>query len=204
MKILFLDTETSGFIKKDLDSGHADQAWCCQVGAILTDETNQDLALLNMLVKPNGREMNYHAEQIHGMSTHYLEDAGLDELSVTEEYGKLLRQADLLVGHNIGFDQVYVQHMMERNLDGLSPEARSAFYLDVPTFCTMKDKKVKKYVGAKNKNGRLKFPNLTELHTKLFDVGFGDAHDAMADIVATKNSFFRLIEMDVINLDEYK
>lgn len=201
IKILFLDTETSGFIKKDLPVDHADQAWACQIGAILTDVKDKDLALLNMMVKPNGREINYHAEKIHGMSQSYLEQHGLEELIVTEEFGKMLRQANLIVGHNIDFDKQYVMHMMERNLDGLSPEARSAFYLDVPSFCTMKDTVVKKYVGAKNKNGRLKFPNLTELHMKLFGAGFGDVHDAMADIRATKNCFFKLVGDGVIDLD---
>ena len=204
MKILFLDTETSGFIKKDLPSCHANQAWACQIGAILTDENNKDLALINMMIKPNGREMNYHAEQIHGLSVSYLDHHGLDEVIVTEEFGKILRRADLLVGHNIAFDQGYVKHMMERNLNELSPEARSAFYLDVPTLCTMKHKEIKRYINAKNKKGRLKFPNLSELHEKLFNEEFDGAHDAMADITATRNSFFKLIELDIINLDYLK
>jgi len=204
MKILFLDTETSGFIRKDLDHCDPAQAWCCQVGAILTDETNQELALLNMMIKPNGREINYHAEQVHGLSTSYLDYHGLDELIVTEEFGKILRKADLLVGHNISFDQRYVMHMMERNLNELSPEARSAFYLDVPTFCTMKNQKVKKYIGVKNKKGYLKHPTLLELYEKLFDERFENVHDASADIKATRDSFFKLLEKDIINLDEWK
>ena len=53
-KILFFDTETSGFIKKDLSCDHPDQAWTVQVGAILASP-NEDLAKMNTIIKANGR-----------------------------------------------------------------------------------------------------------------------------------------------------
>ena len=44
-----------------------------------------------------------------------------------------------------------------------------------------------------------KWPTLMELHTKLFDKGFEDAHDAMADITATVNCFYKLRELKIMN-----
>ncbi len=199
-KILFFDTETSGFIKKALSADHPDQAWTVQVGAILANKDG-DIAKMDMIVKANGREMNYHAQKIHGISAEKADAEGLDELEVAEEFGLLLRQADLMVCHNLAFDTKYVRHLMERNIDEMSDEARSAFYLDMPGYCTMQDKAVVKFCGLLNKANRPKWPKLVELHEILFEEGFDGAHDAFADITATKRCFFALIDLGIITLD---
>ena len=43
-----------------------------------------------------------------------------------------------------------------------------------------------------------KWPNLTELHTKLFGHGFEEAHNAAADISATAKCFWELKRLGVI------
>ena len=37
-----------------------------------------------------------------------------------------------------------------------------------------------------------KYPNLTELHRKLFQKAFADAHDALADVRACKAAYYEL------------
>jgi len=197
-KILFFDTETSGFLKKDLSSDDSEQAWCVQIGALLATEEEQ-LDELNLLIKPMGRYMHPKAEEVHGISVEYAEEHGLPEVEVTEKFGLLLRQADKVVCHNYDFDWKYVLHMMERNVDDLSDEARSAFYLDLPSQCTMKDKAVVKFCNLKNKANRPKWPKLIELHDILFDESFDDAHDAFADITATARCYFELVRLGIID-----
>ena len=199
-KILFFDTETSGFIKKALTPDHPDQAWCVQVGAILANKDG-DIAKMNTIIKANGRDMNYHAAKIHGISAERADAEGVEELDAAEEFGLMLQQADLMVCHNLAFDIKFVRHLMERNIDEMSDEARSAFYLDMPGYCTMQDKAVVKYCGLLNKANRPKWPKLVELHEILFEEGFADAHDAFADITATKRCFFALIDLGIITLD---
>jgi DNA polymerase III epsilon subunit-like protein len=199
-KILFFDTETSGFIKKDLSADHPDQAWTVQVGAILANK-DEDLEKMNVIIKANGRSMNYHAQQIHGISVEKADAEGIEELDAAEQFGLMLRQADLMVCHNLAFDIKYVRHLMERNIDKLSDEARSAFYLDMPGYCTMQDKAVVKFCGLKNKANRAKWPKLVELHEILFKEVFDGQHDAFADITATKRCFFALIDLGIITLD---
>lgn len=212
MKALLFDTETSGFINKKLDANHPEQAWCIQLGAILADEESE-LEHLNLIVQPNGRTCHPMAQQIHGISVEYAEENGLPELEVTEQFGIMLRKADIIVCHNYDFDWQYVQHMMERNLDNLSDQARSAFYLDLPSFCTMKDKDVKKFVGAKNKKNQLKRPKLIELFEKVANAyeakhgipwehaSFSNAHDAFADISATNKCFWELQRLGIVNIN---
>lgn len=198
-KILFFDTETSGFIKKALPADHPDQAWAIQVGAILANKDG-DIAKMDMIIRANGRDINYHAQKIHGISVEKTDAEGLDELEVAEEFGLLLRQADLMVCHNLAFDIKFVRQLMGRNIDDMSDEARSAFYLDMPGYCTMQDKAVVKFCGLKNKANRPKWPKLVELHEILFEEGFDGAHDAFADITATKRCFFALLDLGIITL----
>lgn len=196
-KVLFFDTETSDFIKKSLPANDPEQAWTVQIGAILATQ-EAELDQMNVIIKANGRSMNYYAQEVHGITVERADLEGIEELAAAEQFGKLLRQADLVVCHNFAFDWGYVYQMMERNLDGLSDEARSAFYLDLPNHCTMKDKAVVKLCGLRNKAGKPKWPKLIELHEHLFGTGFDGAHDAYADITATKRCFFELVNRCVI------
>ena len=199
-KILFFDTETSDFIKKDLPANDPKQAWIVQIGALLaTPEKTIDS--LNTIIQANGRSINHYAEEVHKISVFKADEEGIPELEAAEKFGLLLRQADLVVGHNFDFDWKYAMHLLERNMDGLSDEARSAFYLDLPNYCTMKDKNVVKFCGLKNKVGRAKWPKLIELHEILFGKGFDGAHDAFADITATRDCFFELIKREIITIN---
>ena len=199
-KILFFDTETSDFIKKDLPANDPKQAWVVQIGALLaTPEKTIDS--LNTIIQANGRSINHYAEEVHKISVFKADEEGIPELEAAEKFGLLLRQADLVVGHNFDFDWKYAMHLLERNMDGLSDEARSAFYLDLPNYCTMKDKNVVKFCGLKNKVGRAKWPKLIELHEILFEKGFDGAHDAFADITATRDCFFELLKREIITIN---
>jgi len=196
-KVLFFDTETSDFIKKALSANDPEQAWTVQIGAILT-YGQKDLLQMSVIIQSDGRKMNYYAQEVHGISTEQADADGIPEFIIAEQFGLMLRQADLIVCHNKDFDWNYVYQMMERNLDTLSDFARSAFYLDTPSYCTMKDKAVVNMCGLKNKAGKPKWPKLTELHEHLFGECFDGAHDAYADISATKRCFFELVNRGIV------
>ena len=199
-KILFFDTETSNFIKKALSASDPEQAWTVQIGAILGTK-EEELDKMNTIIQANGRSIGYHTQKIHGISAEQSDEEGVPELEAAEQFGLLLRQAELVVCHNYAFDWNFVYQLMERNIDDMSDEARSAFYLDLPSFCTMKDKKINTFCGLKNKAGRPKWPKLIELHKILFDEDFDGAHDAFADITATARCFFELVERKLIVLE---
>ena len=202
-KVLFFDTETSDFIKKALSANDPEQAWTVQIGAILASQ-EEEFDQMNVIIKSNGRSMNYYTQEVHGITIERADQEGIEELEAAERFCLMLREADLVVCHNFAFDWNYVYQMMERNLEELSDLARSAFYLDLPNHCTMKDKAVVKMCGLKNKAGRAKWPKLTELHEHLFGKRFDGAHDAYADISATKRCFFELVNRGIVipNLEE--
>lgn len=71
--------------------------------------------------------------------------------------------------------------------------------LNKPSVCTME--RTTNWCAIPNPNsyyGGYKYPKLQELYAKLFGENFTDAHDALADIRATKKCYFELIERGII------
>ncbi len=194
---LFFDTETSAFMSKKIPYDDPDQAWCVQIGAVLST-ADEILAELNVLIQANGRTMNYHAQKIHGITIEQADADGLPEHEACGKFAELLMQNPRIVCHNFSFDWPFVYQMMQRNLEALSAEHRSRFYCEYDNFCTMKDSKIKTYVDARNVKGHKKAPKLIELYQKLFECEFENAHDAMADIQATRRCYYELITRGVI------
>ena len=194
---LFFDTETSGFMSKKTDFDHPDQAWCIQIGAILSN-ADETFAELNVLIQANGRSINYHAQEIHKISAEKADLEGIPEAEACGKFAELLILTPTIVCHNFDFDWPFVYQMMQRNLDELSDQHRSRFYIEYPHFCTMKNPQVKAHVDARNIKGHKKMPKLSELHTRLFGYDFEGAHDAMADIQATRRCYYELINQGII------
>jgi DNA polymerase III epsilon subunit-like protein len=102
--------------------------------------------------------------------------------------------ASTIIGHNISFDINVVGAELLR--------IGSDFRIDSkPSICTMLSSM--NYCAIPNPHQHrygdpYKWPKLQELHKKLFGVEFEDAHDAMADIEATKRCFFELVKRNII------
>lgn len=198
---LFFDTETSGFIKK-LPADHPEQSWCCQLGALLTNEKGETLEELDMLIKANGRKLSSFITKLTGITVKMTMENGVEEVEALEKFAKLLENGPKKVCHNYAFDSQFLEHLFIRNMDKLSDFARPKYFLEYEHFCTMKDKRIMTYCDAKNKRGKLKWPKLEELYQRLFEKDFENAHNAMADVRATKDCFFELVKREVIGLDE--
>lgn len=48
-----------------------------------------------------------------------------------------------------------------------------------------------------------KWPKLIDLHTNLLGVGFDGAHEALADVRACAKVFFKMKELNLINLNNF-
>ena len=186
---LFYDTETSGFISGKKTFNDPTQAFAVQLGALLCDEKGNELKELNKIIKANGRYINPHTIEIHGITDEISETKGIEEVEVLEEYALLLENEPIRVCHNVKFDEKFLEQMFQRNIDKLSDYGRSRYFLESILFCIMQDKRIKKWCDLKNVRGAIKPPKLKELYMLLFKKNFEDAHNAMADTRATKNVF---------------
>ncbi|PZM86698.1 MAG: hypothetical protein DLD55_05000, partial [candidate division SR1 bacterium] len=174
MKLFFFDTETTG-VNPNKDR-------IIQFGAIygeydLYTEEFQELERINQYINIKG-EIPYGASQVHGIYKRDLEGYGYIE-DYIDEFLLYMGKADYVIGHNVEFDKNMIiaeAKRLEHTFD----------FGRVKWVDTMKP--TTEFVNGKG--GRR--PKLIHLHEKLFGRGFDGAHDAMADIVATKDCFLAL------------
>ena len=192
-KYLFFDTETTG-IPNDYKAPCTNtDNWprLIQLGWLLTDAAGRILSEGNHIVRPDGFEIPKAASDVHGITTEFALENGKPLLDVIFAFGADLNQADCVVGHNLDYDL----HIVGAEYVRLGYDSRIMFAR--PTLCTMQAT-----IQFCNIPGRFgpKWPKLMELYTKLFGQEFDGAHDAMADIIATKDCFFELIRRGVVRL----
>lgn len=194
---LIFDTETTG-LPKNFNAPLTDfDNWprMVQLAWQLHDETGRLIEVKNYIIKPEGYTIPYSAEKVHGISTEKANSEGHDLEMVLMEFNKTLVKTKFLVGHNVEFDIGILGCEFLRkelgtsflNLQKIDTKEESTNYCALPG----------------GKGGKFKWPNLAELHNKLFGEGFGDAHNASADVNATARCFLELLRLGIINPEKY-
>jgi len=196
---LIFDTETTGLaLNYNLDYTHADN-WprLVQLAWQLHDVDGSLISAENYIIKPDGFEIPYSATQIHGISDERAHKDGLPLAEVLAHFTKDLAKSKYNVGHNIEFDVNVVgceYFRLGKNPAPVAALEQIDTKLVATDFCAIPG----------GRGGKFKWPTLTELHTKLFGKGFGDAHDAAYDVDATARCFFGLIANRVLVPKEIK
>ena len=184
LNYLFFDTETTG-VPKDYNAPASNtNNWprLVQLGWILTDESGNEISSGNEIVKPEGFVIPSDASRVHGITTEIALRDGKPLRRVIQAFLKDSEGASCFVGHNVSFDQKVVGAELYRL--GIADTISTAKSLDTMKAAT-------DYCKIPGSYG-YKWPKLIELHRKLFGCDFEDAHDAMADITATKKCFFEM------------
>ncbi|MTI89684.1 MAG: DNA polymerase III subunit alpha [Balneolaceae bacterium] len=190
---LIFDTETTG-LPQDFSAPITDlDNWprLVQLAWQLHDHTGKLLNSGNYIVKPEGFSIPFNSEKIHGISTERAHEEGEELDDVLREFAKDIEKAHFLIGHNVSFDEKVMGAEFLRK--------------KIPSAIMDKNKVDTKNGGtdfAKIPGSRgYKWPKLEELHLKLFDRGFEDAHDAAADVEATARCFFELLRLGYTNVN---
>lgn len=192
-KIIFFDTETTG-VPRDYQAPISDTSnWprLVQLGWILAKVDGSVINKCSYIICPNGFTIPTDASNIHGVTTERAYREGRNIVDVLALFMQDLGKANRIVGHNIDFDKNIIASELYR----LSWSYNQL--LNLPTTCTMKSS-VNYCKLPPFRYGEYKWPKLEELHNKLFGYTFSGAHDAMADIEATKKCYFELIRQHVI------
>lgn len=195
MKILVFDTETTGFINKkelNLDA----QPYIIQFAGILWELQNweyKEIWRKDILIKPP-IPIPYWASQVHHIYDIDVKDSPVMKDQI-EEMMNFLSQADIIIGHNIEYDESMIKLELKR-LEKLH------LYAPNQVLCTMKT--TVDYCALQWNWARFKYPKLWELHKKLFGEYFVGAHDAMVDVEATLKCFLELEKQNVITIENKK
>ena len=181
---LFFDTETTGLPRNwkapvtDLNN------WprLVQLAFLYFDRYGNKISGGDFIVMPEGFSIPADASRIHGISTERALQEGKPLLTVLQEFQSLIGQAEVLVAHNISFDEKIVgAEFLRKGLPNTIPSKRK--------ICTMES--TTNFCAISGPYG-YKWPKLSELHYKLFRTGFDEAHNAAVDITATAKCFWEL------------
>ncbi|SNR43945.1 DNA polymerase III, alpha subunit [Lutibacter agarilyticus] len=194
---LIFDTETTGLPKKwnapitDTDN------WprCIQIAWQLHDAYGVLVEHKDYLIKPEGYNIPYDAEQIHGISTQLAQEKGEDLEDVLVLFNEALSKSKFVVGQNVKFDlNIMGCEYVRKDINTPLNE------LPVLDTCTEKTAILCQIPGGRG--GKFKLPTLTELHQHLFNAPFGEAHNATADVEATTRCFLELIRKRLYTKEE--
>lgn len=195
---LIFDTETTG-LPKNYNAPLSDfDNWprMVQLAWQLHDEKGRLLEVENYIIKPEGYTIPYSAEKIHGISTEKALSDGKELEWVLKRFNQTLSGTKFLVGHNVEFDISIV------GAEYLRKKVNTPF-LKIEKVDT-KEESTNFCALPGGRGGKYKWPNLSELHRKLFNVGFEEAHNASADVVATTRCFLELVRLEVISAKRLK
>ncbi|MAB48343.1 MAG: DNA polymerase III subunit alpha [Flavobacteriaceae bacterium] len=185
---LIFDTETTGLPKRwDAPITDTDN-WprCIQIAWQLHDAMGNCIDHQDYLVKPDGFNIPYDAEKIHGISTELAAEQGISLAEVLEKFNAVLEKTKFVVGQNVGFDLNIMGAEFVR--EDVANQLQELPVLDT---CTEHTAELCKIPGGRG--GKFKLPTLTELHEFLFNQPFAEAHNATADVEATTRCFLELV-----------
>ena len=187
---LIFDTETTGLPKSWNAPITNTDNWprCVQIAWQLHDGMGNVIEHNDFLIKPEGYNIPYDAERIHGISTELATEQGISLAEGLVLFNEALEKTTFIVGQNVNFDLNIMGCEFHRL--GVENKLTSLPVLDT---CTEKTALLCQIPGGRG--GKFKLPTLTELHTHLFGTGFGDAHNATADVEATTRCFLELIRL---------
>lgn len=187
-KYLFLDTEVIGTVKDLNIPIEMSDYWprIFQIGWIITDKEGHVIKEKNNLIKPTDFIIPNETAMVHGVTNDVALKFGSNLKDVLLDLHKDIQSSNAIIGHNIEYD-----------LKVLCAEFYRLNYMFVyskkKTYDTMK---LGSYLIEMNN----KWPKLQELYKTLFGHTFEDVHNAMADVVATKECFWEMVRLQKISL----
>ena len=187
---LIFDTETTG-LPRNWNAPISDtDNWprCVQIAWQLHDDMGRLVESKDYLIQPEGYNIPFDAERIHGISTELAEEQGVDLSFVLRDFNRALSLCKFVVGQNLGFDL----NIMGCELHRKAVDSKLA-QLPVLDTCTEITATLCQLPGGRG--GKFKLPTLTELHFHLFGQKFEEAHNATADVEATTRCFFELLRL---------
>ena len=203
MRALIFDTETTGI---DPNNGHV-----VQLAFILHNTDNGvDELRGNFIRTPADWEIPKEASDVHGISTAMAKQLGLPMDVILNTFTQAILACDIVVGHNVKFDVDFItneyREVLEQNNGWpvrFDTMQKNIEVCKVP----LSDKQVAAQDRHKNADGtfdwsppdgwpKYRYPNLTATYKHYFGTEFDNAHDAMADVEATKAIFLKMQEGD--------
>lgn len=190
----FLDTETSGFIKK-VPADDPTQNVACEIAvALVNTETRRVEQLISCIIKTDAPIPQFLVDQVHGISNELSHAVGHELDSVLPAILRICEVADWnIVCHNTKFDKEVMSVMIQRsNFAFMVHDWNQANF-----YCTMESSTNIVQcppTAAMLKAGRQSFkaPKLEEAYQFFYREPMGEAHRAWIDVQRTIDVYFAI------------
>lgn len=189
--ILFFDTETNGLPGSWKAPLEELENWprLVQLAWLVCDESGHEVQRGSEIIYPKEFGISDEAAAIHGITNDRALAEGRYIEDVIEEFLAAMRGVEILVAHNMAFDEKIIgAELLRMKLD---PKV-----LELKKICTMKASA--HFCNLPGRFGGVKWPKLSELHQSLFGEDFENAHDALADIEACARCFWKLRDLHLV------
>jgi DNA polymerase-3 subunit epsilon len=194
LRALIFDTETTGMVKWKRPPEDSGQPDLIQLGMLLVETDDwKARARHSVLVRLNdGVTIDPGAQEAHGISEADCEQYGVASIVACSLFNQLCMQADVIVAHNMSFDQSIMLTALHRL--GGKPSRMEGKRL----ICTKEESTdVLKLPG---KYDSYKWPTLAEAYRHFTGEEVIGAHDALVDTEACLAVFRGLVDLGVIRL----
>lgn len=207
MKVLFLDTETTGLINKKIGLNYAtldQQPYIVQLSYVIINTENYEMTKIvdNVVKLRNGISISDEASKIHGITNEISQAKGHDVSDLLKDAFQDITSCDMVVCHNTDYDiQMLKIEVMRLILNfEVSPDFQKILSPGINNiigsnklYCTMKNTVDLCKIERQNKRGSyFKYPTLLELHKELFGSSPTKLHNSLNDVLITIRCYFKL------------
>jgi DNA polymerase III subunit alpha len=192
---LIFDTETTGLPLRDNAPIEDLNNWprIVQIAWQVHDKTGKLLEVENIIIRPDGFEIPYAAEKVHGISTEMARTSGVPVEEALKKFAGSIESCSFIIGHNVKFDlNITAAELLRAGIENK--------LLSTTSVCTME--LTRDFCKLPGRGTRYKAPKLEELYRILFSESFAEAHNASADVNATARTFFELYRQRVISPEQ--
>ena len=209
MRSLTFDTETTGLIYGSVDPDKLDKyPYIVQFSFLIYDtDTNKVLKMKDYIIKiPENVEIPEKAIEVHGITQEKCKAEGVNIYEVLHEFFYYIRGVDIVVGHNTSFDinMIRVELLRAIHSPNVYPAQVHMYKADLhfinqlekegTIYCTMRA--TTEFCNIpQTRNGKptlgKKWPQLGELHNKLFDITPAKLHNSLNDVLVTLRCYMK-------------
>jgi len=206
-KILVFDTETTGLPIKDASIYETTlYPYIIQLSYILYDTSlNYSIIINNYIKLDNDVEITPESYKIHNISKEMLNEKGISINVALQEFNNYLKNADIVVGHNLTFDKkmIFVECFRNKIKQYFTCFINNQ-KITKEEYCTMKNTKKLCNIMKIGKNNKfyLKVPSLLELYKFVFpnmEIP-QNMHNSLIDVIMTLMCYLK-IKYDINVLD---
>jgi DNA polymerase III epsilon subunit-like protein len=189
--LLFMDTETSDLLKRNLALEDPSQPWCVELAADLSDMDGTTRDFFSVRVRADGRQVRPDAQAVHGITTREAARSGVSEIAALGMLVGLAAQARYLIGHAVEFDRDVIVATLRR----LKRDDRMLVRAGIELVCTMKAAAPVCRIPSDRGDGQFLWPSLdAACETVLGEPPRAGRHSAWQDCQRAKRLFLALRE----------